>query len=98
MPTLISWLGLALIPIEAAWPYLKRETTKKGTLIACLVAEKAWTKAWKDLEQWRIQLWIRRIRHHVKEIIRCKGGNKYIEGNEKPIDRVIKCRRPICVS
>ena len=54
--------------------------------------------AWKDLEQWRIQRWIRRIRHHVKEIIRCKGGNEYIKGNEKPTDRVIKRRRPICVS
>ena len=98
MPTLISWLGLALIPIEAAWPYLKRETTKKGAPTACLVAEKAWTKAWKDLKQWRIQRWIRRIRHHVKEIIYYKGGNKYIKGNEKPSNQVIKRRRPICIS
>ena len=62
------------------------------------MAEKAWIKVWKDLEQWRIQRWIKRIRHYIKEIICCKGGNKYIEGNEKPTDQVIKRRRPICVS
>ena len=37
--------------IEPTWAYLKRETTKKGAPIARSVAEKAWTKAWKDLKQ-----------------------------------------------
>src|SRR5437588_874331 len=70
----LLWMGNSpdLNAIEPTWAYLKRETTKKGAPIARSVAEKAWTKAWKDLKQWRIQRWIRRIMYHVKEIIRCK--------------------------
>ena len=40
-----------------------------------------WKKAWKDLEQWRIQRWIERIPRHIQEIIRLKGGNEYRKGS-----------------
>ena len=44
--------------------------------------EKAWYKAWEDLPQEQIQKWIEAIPHHIKEIIRCEGGNKYKEGRK----------------
>jgi hypothetical protein len=44
--------------------------------------EKAWTKAWRDLPQDKIQAWIERIPIHIKEIIRLEGGNKYAEGRK----------------
>ena len=66
--------------IEPAWPYFKRVTTKKGALTAQKPAKKAWYKAWRELEQWRIQRWIERIPRHIEEIIRLKEGNKYCEG------------------
>jgi hypothetical protein len=44
--------------------------------------EKAWHKAWEDLPQEPIQKWITVIPHHIKEIIRCEGGNEYKEGRD----------------
>jgi transposase len=41
--------------IEPCWPYLKRVTAKKGALAKRAEMEKAWLKAWNELEQWRIQ-------------------------------------------
>ena len=51
-------------------------------------AEKAWTQAWKDLEQEKIQSWIERIPRHIQKVIKLKGGNKYKEGRQDtPLDR-----------
>ncbi|EEH50356.2 uncharacterized protein PADG_06435 [Paracoccidioides brasiliensis Pb18] len=36
-----------------------------------------WTKKWNDLPQQKIQAWIERIAHHVKEIIRCSDGDEF---------------------
>ena len=41
--------------IEPAWAYLKRVTTRKGAPKTRAEAERAWRKAWEELEQWRIQ-------------------------------------------
>ena len=68
--------------IEPSWAYLKRVTTKKGGLKLQGKAEKAWTTAWKDLQQERIQQWIERIIRHIKEVIRLEGGNEYCEGTK----------------
>jgi hypothetical protein len=65
--------------IEPAWLYLKRVITKRGTPKNQAEAEIAWKNAWVELEQWRIQAWIKRIPRHIKEIIRFKGGNGYQE-------------------
>ncbi|KAF1980641.1 hypothetical protein K402DRAFT_299415, partial [Aulographum hederae CBS 113979] len=65
--------------IEPTWAYLKRQTTKKGGLTSRILAEKAWKKAWEDLEQWRIRAWIERIPRHIQEVIRLDGGNDYNE-------------------
>ena len=67
-------------PIEPCWPWMKRQTTKKGAPCNCITASKAWTKAWKDLEQWQIQRWIERIPRHIQRIIELEGGNEYQEG------------------
>jgi hypothetical protein len=41
--------------------------------------ERQWNKAWKNLPQETIQYWIKRIPHHISEIIRLSGGNEYSE-------------------
>ena len=61
------------------WAYLKRITTKNGPLTSRKAAEVAWTKAWKDLEQWRIQRWIEQIPHNIEQILKLEGGNEYLE-------------------
>jgi hypothetical protein len=42
--------------------------------------EAKWCQAWEDLPQEQIQQWIQAIPFHIKEIIRCEGGNEYKEG------------------
>jgi hypothetical protein len=69
--------------IEQCWPYLKRQTTKKGAPKSKAEAEAVWRKAWDDLEQSRIQAWIERIPFHIQEVIRLEGGNEYKEGRPK---------------
>jgi hypothetical protein len=69
--------------IEQCWPYLKRQTTKKGAPKSKLEAEAVWKQAWEDLEQSRIQAWIERILFHIQEVIRLEGGNEYKEGRPK---------------
>jgi hypothetical protein len=32
------------------------------------------------MDQSKIRQWIERIPHHIKEVIRCEGGNEYKEG------------------
>jgi hypothetical protein len=81
----LIWPGnsLDLNMIEPAWGYLKRVTTQKGPLQSRAAAEKAWAKAWDELEQWRIQAWIERIPRHIQKVIELKGGNDYREGAEE---------------
>src|SRR2546430_1245949 len=55
--------------IEPAWAYLKRVTTKNGPLKTRKEAEDAWTKAWSELKQSRIQAWIERIKPHIDKVI-----------------------------
>ena len=66
--------------IEPTWFYLKRQTTKNGAPQSRQAAEKAWRKAWRELPQSKIRQWVERIMHHIKEVIRCEGGNEYKEG------------------
>ena len=66
--------------IEPCWNYIKRVTTQKGVPQTRAEAERAWRKAWEELEQWRIQAWIERIPRYIQEVIRCRGGNEYREG------------------
>ena len=69
--------------IEPAWAYLKRVTTKKGPLKTRKETIKAWTKAWEELEQSRIQAWIERIVDHLEEIRKLEGRNHYCEGRRR---------------
>ena len=66
---------------EPAWPWMKRQTLKKGAPTSAKEAEKVWTRQWANLEQGRIQRWIERIIRHIKEVIRLEGGNEYREGS-----------------
>ena len=78
------WCGNSpdLNMIEPCWPWIKRETTKKGAPRTRKEAEQAWTKRWKDLFQKRIQGWIERMPRHIAEVIRLRGGNEYREGRD----------------
>ena len=80
----LIWCGnsLDLNIIEPCWPWMKRETTKKGAPRTRKEAEKAWTKCWDNLSQKRIQPWIERMPRHIEEVIRLRGGNEYREGRE----------------
>ena len=66
--------------IEAAWPWMKRRTTKKGAPKNRQEAIQAWNAAWDELPQEAIQRWIERIPRHVQEVIKLEGGNEYKEG------------------
>jgi len=66
--------------IEPAWWYLKHKVTAKGAPTSRSDAKRRWKEAWEELPQSRIQGWIERIVHHIKEVIRCEGGNEYKEG------------------
>ncbi|KAJ5711662.1 hypothetical protein N7488_005818 [Penicillium malachiteum] len=78
----LLWCGNSpdLNAIEAAWPYLKRETTKKGAPKTRTEAINIWEKKWDEMPQEMIQRWIERIPHHIQQIIRLEGGNEYKEG------------------
>lgn len=78
----LLWCGNSpdLNAIECCWPYMKRLTTKKGAPRSKVEAIRAWTKAWDELPQWKIQEWIERIPIHIQNIIRLEGGNEYKEG------------------
>lgn len=81
----LIWCGNSpdLNAIEPAWPYLKRQTTKKGAPASRAVAEERWKQAWEELPQTKIQAWIEAIPHHIQCIIDCEGGNEYKEGRPK---------------
>ncbi len=66
--------------VEPCWNWRKRETTRKGVSQTRAQAEHVWTRAWKKLDQSRIQDWIQRINRHIKEVIRLDEGNEYREG------------------
>ncbi|RPB19950.1 hypothetical protein L211DRAFT_750058, partial [Terfezia boudieri ATCC MYA-4762] len=66
--------------IEISWAYLKRITTKKGPLTSRMAAEQAWKNEWRELEQWRIQCWIKCVPYHIQEVIRLEGGNENSAG------------------
>ena len=66
--------------IEAAWPWMKRKTTKKGAPKNRADAYTAWQAAWRELPQEKIQQWIERIPIHVRKVIELEGGNEYKEG------------------
>ncbi|RYC77279.1 hypothetical protein BFJ63_vAg19847 [Fusarium oxysporum f. sp. narcissi] len=66
--------------IEAAWPWIKRYTTKKGAPKNRSEAIRRWEGGWKELRQAQIRAWIERIPVHVKKIIELEGGNEYKEG------------------
>lgn len=68
--------------IEVCWPWMKRETTRHGAPRTRAEAERAWKKAWRDLPQEKIQMWIERIMRHIQEVIALEGGNEYREGYE----------------
>jgi transposase len=66
--------------IEPAWYWLKRQTTKHGVASGVEQMKKDWLAAWEKLPQTLIQKWIERIPKHIKQIIKCGGGNEYKEG------------------
>jgi hypothetical protein len=76
------WCGNSpdLNAIEPAWPWLKRNTTKKGAPQNRSEAIQRWEKTWKELPQEQIQRWIERIPYHISQIIELEGGNEYKEG------------------
>ena len=79
----LIWPGnsLDLNAIEPCWWYMKLQTTRKG----CATSKKdltiQWEKCWKELPQARIQGWVDRIAIHIEAIIKCKGGNEYMESS-----------------
>lgn len=92
--TQLPWCGNSpdLNPIEQAWPWLKRRTTRHGAPKNRREAEEAWLAAWEEIPQEQIKKWIDRLQRHVKWVIKLEGGNEYVEGagNDR---RVIKWRR-----
>lgn len=62
--------------IEAAWPWMKRETTKKGAPKNRKDAIRVWQQMWEQLPQEAIQRWIERIPRHVQEIIAIESGKE----------------------
>jgi hypothetical protein len=59
---------------------MKRLTTKKDTPKNNKDGRRVWRQAWQELEQERIQVWIKRIPRHIQEVIRLEGSNEYREG------------------
>ena len=89
--------------IEQCWPWMKRQTTRKGAPRNRITAIKAWTRCWtKTLKQKKIQQWIERIPRHIEEVIALNGGNEYREGRDNGVvrpynseDRRIRYRKDI---
>ena len=51
--------------IEPYWPLMKRITTKKGAPRTCKDADNCWQKAWAELPQENIQVWIEHMPRHL---------------------------------
>ena len=77
----LLWPGNSpdLNAIEPCWPFIKRTTTMHGAPRTKDEMTKAWLKAWRELDQSRIQWWIERIPRHIQQIIALEGGNEYRE-------------------
>ena len=75
----MEWCGNSpnLNAIEPTWLQGERQTTKKSILNIKKEAEEAWKKFFP---QERLQGYVDRIRWHVEQVIKCEGGNEYIEG------------------
>jgi len=69
--------------IEPCWYWMKIETSKQGAPTSRKEALYRWRKAWKNLPQEKIQQWILRLQHHIKEVIRLDGDNNYEESCKK---------------
>ena len=69
--------------IEPCWFWLKVVTSKYGAPTTKEDAAKRWIEAWQQLSIQRIRVWIRRIMHHIQEVIRLEGNNNYIESTRK---------------
>ena len=78
----LLWPGNSpdLNAIEPTQWWMKQKTTKRGAPTSKKELQKKWLECWEELDQERIQRWVNRIKTYIKEIIRLKGGNKYIEG------------------
>ena len=85
----LLWVGNSpdLNMIEPTWLHLKRTTTRKGAPTSRSEAERAWTEAWDELEQWQIQQWIECIPRHIQQIIELEGDNNYREGKTDEVRR-----------
>lgn len=79
----LLWPGNSpdLNAIEPCWWYMKYQTTKRGAATSKKELVQKWEECWKGLEQERIKRWVERIPIHITEIIKCKGGNEYMEGS-----------------
>ena len=47
--------------------------------------ERRWKRAWRELPQERIQMWIEGVYNNVQEVLRLQGGNEYKEGRAATI-------------
>ncbi|RDI85644.1 hypothetical protein Vi05172_g4338 [Venturia inaequalis] len=75
--------------IEVCWRWMKWKICKAkgGPPKTAVNAKKVWENTWKELKQEKIQGWIERIMTHVKKVIECEGGNEYVEGRDKEVER-----------
>jgi transposase len=91
--TRLLWPGNSpdLNMIEPCWWWMKRQTSLHKDYDKKPQLRDIWLKTWKELDQPRIQRWIRRIVRHIREVIELEGGNGYREGGEDtPIDQLSK--------
>jgi hypothetical protein len=63
--------------IKPAWFHLKKVTTREKELSSCAEAERAWKKAWNELEQECIDTWCMKIRERIEKLGDLKKGNEY---------------------
>ena len=74
--------------IEPYWYWMKREITKNRLITSEKELKEAWIKYQEDMSEEKIQVQIKRILVHIKEIIRLKGENKYSKGRNKGKEKV----------
>lgn len=79
--------------IEAAWPWLKRQTTSRGAPWHKKTGKQAWIDGWNELPQENIQQWIEWLVRHIQEVIEHERGNEYKEGTTGRDNREWKGKR-----